>query len=452
MAERCKEWLRRWREVNDWETLEDEIPNRTWRDGETFIRFFENPDGKPGDVSPAEFPFEVRRRLRELDVDERDLGRPELPPGMTEVRLLPPEQIRDPSGVISHGVLTLPDDVQTVLGYLWAPNPDDPRSHEFVSSRDVIQTKLGVDSDMKRGRTLVEIILRRSKQYEQWLDSRIALNHVRSAVALIRKVKSGSPAQVSSIASAHDTERDTTRSNRQKTLRSGSVLTPGPNIEYDFLSPNLQASDAQKDGRSILLTMSAATGMPEYIFTGDAANANFASTLVAESPGVREFQSWQDYFGPIFAAMHRRALLDAARAGAIEGLSEDMFRRGDVTLAVQFPPMIAREEKEHAEANEIRHRNAVLSKEGWARDEGIDYDVEKERLERERREALDFSALAPPPSGNGDGGDEGEEEEAEEGRGAAGWPDGHRGDAGASGDADPAAAEELTEGDGEAAP
>jgi hypothetical protein len=139
--------------------------------------------------------------------------------------------------------------------------------------------------------------------------------------------------------------------------------------------------DAKEDGRAILLTLAAATGLPEYMFTGDGSNANYASTMVAESPGVREFESWQDFFTPPIVQLHRWALVAGARAGAIEGLTEDQAKT--IPIKVEWPPMLARNEAEHAAANEIRRKAGCLSLEGMARDEGIDWEVERERLATE---------------------------------------------------------------------
>jgi hypothetical protein len=38
------------------------------------------------------------------------------------------------------------------------------------------------------------------------------------------------------------------------------------------------------------------TGLPEFMITGDASNGNYASTMIAEGPGEREIEDWQDFF------------------------------------------------------------------------------------------------------------------------------------------------------------
>src|SRR3990172_8714761 len=79
-------WLDRFLEVNRWRLRQQEIVRRMDRDGEAFLRFF-------------------------VDLD-----------GMTRIRFVEPEQISTPAHLsnrtaASFGILTEPDDVETVLGY-----------------------------------------------------------------------------------------------------------------------------------------------------------------------------------------------------------------------------------------------------------------------------------------------------------------------------------------------
>lgn len=398
-------WWKLCKRINDWNTLEDEIVARTWRDGEFFLHFDEQ---EPGD---DEVPISTKAvsYLQKLGFSTDDIDLPAVPDGMTIMRLLPPEHIRDPESVVSHGIVTVEGDVQRPLAYLFAPS-SARRVETVIPVQDMMHRKINVDSDAKRGRSQVEVILKRNKQYEDWLNSRITLSYVRSAVALIRKIEGATTGQFTDVTRKYEATGDSSTTNKQKALKPGSVVSEGPGITWRFESPNLQAQDAQHDGRSILLSMAAGTGMPEFIFTADSQNMNMATALVAESPGVREFEDWQDYFRPIFEEIFRRVLRAAARAEAIAGLSVEMV--DEMEIQVNFPPMIAREEKAHTESNAIRHEHGILSREGWARDDGINWDTEKERIRQETVDDLDFGG---DPTG------EGTEE---------GWPRGHAGEEG----------------------
>jgi capsid protein len=373
VAKAADAWLTEFRRWNRWDLLEDELPMRTWRDGESFVRRFDAP---PERLAAQK----VTERLARLGfvVDEEESERP--PEGMIFLRFMEPEHVSDPHGDITHGIVTAAADVETVLGYCWSP--DGKAIKEVVPAPDVLHTKTRVDNNVKRGRSVLEPLLKRIKQYEDWLSYRITLNLMRTAVVLVKTIN-GSPGQIAGIRDQQQKQReDSPGSSKQlQMLKPGTTVHASPGVSYEFKNPQIQATDAKEDGRAILLTLAAATGMAEYMFTGDASNSNYSSTMVSESPSVREFQSWQDFYTPAYVQLHRWALVAGARAGAIKGLSEEDAKR--VAINVAWPPLIARDELEHAQANKVRRDAGALSLEGLARDEGIDWTVEKARLEAE---------------------------------------------------------------------
>ena len=381
----AEEWWKQFKRQNKWdEALEDEIPHRTWRDGEVFSRFFkQESEGPPDGWEPDP---ELMTRL-DIGVDE--LAPPDVPAGMTFIRLIPPEQIRDPDGKVSHGILTAGKDVVTPLAYLWAPKGKDVA--EVIPAQDVQHIKINVDQDVKRGRSQLEVLLKRNTQYEDWLGYRILLNLFRTSIVLIKRIKGATATQVQALKDKWASKRtDNTQTDRSRMPKPGSTIHSTEGVEHEFISPDLQATDARYDGRSILLSMAAGVGMPEYVFTADASNANFASTMVAESPAVREFQRWQDFFTPHFREIYRRVMVNGAEAGQIKGLSVEQAEEMEIT--VTWPPLLSRDELEHAKANQIRQNMGILSKEGAASDEGIEWAVEKERLAGERQDAVEFTA------------------------------------------------------------
>lgn len=381
------EWWAEFGRVNQWSDLEDEIPLRTWRDGEAFVRFFkQETEGPPEDWEPDP---ELWGRLQPAeDISLEDLQPPDIPEGMTLLRLIPPDQIKDPNDQVTHGILTAKSDVVTVLGYLWTPKD---KLLEIIPASDIQHIKINVDQDVKRGRSQLEVLLKLNKQYQDWLAYRILLNLFRSSVVLLKKIIGGTATQVAAIKNKWASERtDNTRTNATKMFKPGTTITSTGGVEHEFIAPNLQASDAQHDGRSILLAEAAAMGMPEYIFTADASNANFASTMVAESPAVREFERWQDFFEAYFIEIYRRVMVNGAEAGQIEGLKPEEAQTMQITT--DWPPLISRDELEHAKANQIRNTAGILSKETWAKEDGRDWETESELIDKERQAAVEFTA------------------------------------------------------------
>lgn len=382
-------WWRKFQRANRWEWLEDELPDRLWTDGEFFVRRFAQA---PEMVASAK----ALERLRQLGVTDKMLrAERDAPDGMIFVRIVLPENIADPRGgdAISHGIVTAESDVDTVLGYLFAPGGALDKSPTFVPAEDMLHAKIRAGAGVKRGRSLLEPLLRRNKQYDDWLTSRIALNRARSAIALVKTIDAPA-ATVTKIRDAQATEKRPSiegDTRRIKALRDATTIHKGPGITYEYLTPNLQAQDVRHDGRSILLNMAAAAGMPEFMFTGDASNANFSSTLVAEGPAMRQFKYWRKLLEAPFGQLWKWAVVAGAEADAIEGLSADKAK--ELAPSFDWPEIKVREELEHTKANHLRHLAGVQSKETWARDEGLDWDAEVQRIAAEREEDFDFLGL-----------------------------------------------------------
>lgn len=390
LNERISEWWKYVALVNKWDALEDEIPGRTWRDGEGFIRRFTHDHNGP---LKSTFTNTVAQRLRKLGVSRSMIQGDSLLRGTTLLRILDPGQIEDPEGVIKNGIVTSSDDVQNVLGYLWNPKPGKNDAVEFVPAAEMEHTPINVDSDVQRGRSQLEPLLRRDKQFEDWLNYRLALNLARTSIVLHKQVDGATPTQLSGL---RDPKQRDSPGNDRKTrmFNPFTTITTNKGVEYKLHTPNLQAQDAQHDGRSLQLNMAAATGFPEFMFTGDSSNQNFASALVSEGPAFREFESWQDFFTPTYRRIYRWVMEDAAKAGQIQGLEKEAAK--ELPVEVRWPNIEVRDQEKRAKRNETLHRNGVLSLETWAIDAGLDWEIERERIERELQDELEFAGVMEP--------------------------------------------------------
>jgi hypothetical protein len=133
--------------------------------------------------------------------------------------------------------------------------------------------------------------------------------------------------------------------------------------------------------------------MPEYMVSGDASNANYASTLVAESPFVKSCESYQYWlaqhyrrlFSKVIAMGIRRGLLPFPRS-AFDTLCN---------VSVEGQSVEARNRKDEHELHKSQHAAGLLSAESWAAAEGID-------LAEERAKGAEVAASAEqPPQGRG---------------------------------------------------
>ena len=243
-------WREFWR-VNKMERRKKEIVRRGMRDGEVFIRKF------------------------------RDNG-------MLVLRFMNPAKVKTPDTVraenAKHGIKTDPDDIEKVVSYYY--------KGDEIPADEVIHEKILVDSDVKRGRSFLEILAKYMVMYNKWLTDRMKLNYIRSLIGMHRKVQ-GTSAKAATLAAGYETTKLTAPDGTgyHRTPEGVSVITTNPGVDYEFKTPNLQASDVQHDGRAILLALSAASGLPEYMVTGDASNANFACE--SEDTEVLTVSGWK---------------------------------------------------------------------------------------------------------------------------------------------------------------
>ncbi len=298
-----------WREFstadrNKWTIKQFEIIRRTFRDGEVFMRLFNKDDeGKPT--------------------------------GKTTVRFLDPLLIRHPTDTaggskddapfesIKNGVVTDPEDVEDVKAYQLMDRADRT-TFTTIPADEVIHMKINADSDQKRGEPGLQTLLKYFRHYEQWLENRIILNKMRTAIVMIKEV-TGTPTEVANMAATLPiASRQVGNETKKTNFRGGTVITAGPGVKYRIESPNINASDVKEDGRNIILAMAAGMNMPEYLF-GDASNANYASTMIAESPFVKMIEFFQVFFEFHFQRLYKAVIQNAVNGGLLEAPNDDEF-------------------------------------------------------------------------------------------------------------------------------
>jgi hypothetical protein len=366
--------------VNDFDRRAKEFVKRTLRDGEQFSRFFEPSD-----------PAEDVLKMRFIDANE----------------------IEDINKDHSYGIETDPDDVEKVLNYYRRYKDDNGVERtEAIPGDEVMHTKIGVDSNVKRGVSYLVPVAEYITKYKGWLDDRITLNKIRTMFNLIGEVQgAGTPAEAKGKFEDVTNSSASTTDPNKKLPKSGSVLmTKGINWKFEGL--NINAGDTKDDGRSILLMIAAGTNLPEYMVTGDASNASYSSTMIAESPGVKEFEDWQDFFGAEFQKIYRRVINYGIAQGVIPEKSKKTMHEFDKETATEkitecnidtsracqviFPVLIHREIDKETSALQIQRQNGWVSDRTASSTLGYDYDDEKSEIEKqeimERSEAQEKHA------------------------------------------------------------
>ena len=361
---------------NMWNLKEKEMVRRTFRDGELFIRKF---------------------------IDEKT--------GECKVRFLRAQIIKNPKDMrrinqdenVTFGIGTDPSDVEDIKTYYLCNQ--DGNLIDAVSAEQIIHIKIISDSDMKRGISFLYTALPMIKKYHDWLEDRIVLNKVRSAIALIRKVE-GSQSAIQSIRDAQQSQYQDSDRKKQQTMSRGTVLTASQGISYDMLSPKINAPDVKDDGRAMLLAVAAGIGQPEMFFTADYSNANYSSSMVAQNPFVREIEDWQDFFTFYYQMLFKNIVDANIKYGKLP-------KDTDTKCTIEWPPLILADIEKNNKAREIQHRNKIISKKTWQLKEALDPDMEEKNMEEEQGKDIYSQPFNLPTSPTNQWGSYNEDEEKE---------------------------------------
>lgn len=316
-----------------------EFARRTWRDGECFVRLF---------------------------------PRAEWPP---VVRFIDPETIGSTSEAPdSAGVVTDPQDAESVVAYLQV-DANTGELREAIPSSEVLHAKINADSNELRGITLFAPLIAPLTQYERWLETELVARKLQASIVLWRKVADGPAA---SFGSSADDDLAVEAANRER-FHAGSILTTGASTDLQFLQPPSHIRDSAPLGRMMLLAAAAGAGLPEYMLTGDASNANYASTMVAEGPAVKLFQSEQRFFAVELSRLWRWVMSEAVRLGK---LPEGFLDEAEPDWA--FPTLVARDRPRERYADVRLVQAGILSRSEIARRENVDPSMMRAELAAEK--------------------------------------------------------------------
>lgn len=363
-------WDKFW-EDNKMDLRVKEWVKRAWRDGETFAQLFERNEEK-------------------------------LPP---LVRFIKPSQIVNDKH--SHGIETSELDVETAINYYREYTKTDGDKVKLIIPADkMIHTKILVDSDVKRGLSFLLGIIKYIVDYTDWLNDRKHLNKIRTIFNLIGK-PTGSSSTTNFLNQFEDTSIKNTSGStgtyNKKLPKSGSLIA-SKGMEYDFKSLDLNAADTQHDGRAILLMIVAGSNLAEYMVTGDASNSNYASTMVSESPAVRTFEAWQDFFAFDFKDLYKRVIMNGVKNGDLPDKYEKEVETWDPVkqelkttkeeimitgkCKIEYPVLIHRDIEKDTKAFALQETSGYTSKKTVSTKLGYDYEGEQKQIIRERQEEM----------------------------------------------------------------
>lgn len=375
-------------EQYSWVQRERQAVVRAVRDGEVFVRTFDQGDGT------------------------------------TLVRFAGPEQIRQPAGTgdnVAFGVESPPGDVESVLAYHYT---EDGHEFERVPPSQMAHLKLNVDTCVKRGLSDFYSSGDAFDGVNRLLRNMRETGAVQSAIAWIEQFDGVSGTGISgNIAAVKDLNRPqfqhpiSGRSINYQRYDPGSILKVTKGRQYLAAPLASNTSNHTSIVQACLRAAGARWGMPEYMISGDSSNANYASTLVSGAPFVTAVECRQKTeFGPFFVRILWQALRNAARAGRfrLDGHCYS-FRELSRLLDIEFTPPAVAIANEQEQAN-IDHQDIqarVLSLQTRRARRGLDTETERRNLKEEPPPGMQASQDAgagldlDPEKAGGEGGEDG---------------------------------------------
>lgn len=321
-----------------------EFARRTWRDGECFLRLFAESPGGP------------------------------------TIRFLDPESIGDTTDHPgTQGILTADHDVEHRVAYLRIDSTSGELL-ERIPAGEVLHTRIHADSNQKRGLTWFAPVLETLGQFERWMETTLIARKLQASIVLWRKVTGGTDSNVVADVGERGPIYDSGSIIPREKYRAGTILTTSEGTNLQYLNPTTNFRDGVPLGRLMLLCAAAGSGLPEYMLTSDASNANYSSTLVAEGPAVKLFHSEQQFFAAEWNRLWRWVLLQNIANGQ---LPENTFER--IKPEWTFPNLAARDRPRERLAD-VRLANAgILSKAEVARRDNADPQQMQAEIQSETR-------------------------------------------------------------------
>lgn len=330
-------------ERNKWFLLQRENQFRLDRDGEVFLRFFEED-------------------------------------GYLVVRYIEPEDVQTPLNLavspnVRFGIEVAEMDVETPVAYHVRYRWGTQERWERVDASEVQHRKANCDRSWPRGVPLLYSVRDNLRRVWKLLRNMTTVASIQAAIAIVRKhtgIQGGSVQQyLSALAQQQQLRREPSGDSYQR-FPPGAIVDVPPGIEYQLVGSGIDPSRYVPAIQAELRAVAARLAMPEYMLSGDASNANYASTMVAEGPAVKMFERLQSEMIWYDSIVLMRALELAEENGRLPpGTSQS------VIIDAEAPTVMVRDRLREAQADQILLSMGVVSERTIAARYGYDLDQER---------------------------------------------------------------------------
>jgi len=212
---------------------------------------------------------------------------------------------------------------------------------------------------------------------------------IQAAIAFIREhVPGTSKTDIVDFVAANATTnygksiKDGTRTTQVEKFQSGTVKDIPEGMKY-HAGPmgTLRSPIFIEVAQFILRSIGQRWSFPEFIISGDASNANFASTLVAESPFVKARECDQAFYKRGDSELLWKVLRLAWDNGRLKGDWQQIEQ--SIEVKIDAPEVASRDKQKQASTDEILQRMGVKSRRTIAAEHGLDLGEELRNMEED---------------------------------------------------------------------
>ena len=313
---------------------------------------------------------------------------------MEPEQLLPPTNTRDLDARFSpdrpsswtYGVHTELSRPHKPLGYHFVLSGDG--RGEYVPACHVLHVKRNVSRKAKRGVSDYWPVMTDITNEWKLRRNSIEGESVRAGIAgIIQHATGTTESKVESMVDAMKVGTMTVPTSTGST-RSVPVVKHGPGefvhtprgMEWmNGPTGNSRTSSQVEIAGCALRSIGVRWSMPEYMISADASNANFASTLVAESPFVKARERDQSFYGREQKNLLWKVMKIAWQTGRLDSLNRSWQQiERELDIEAEAPKVASRNQAEMATTMEAQIRMGILSRRTAATQAGLDYDAELE--------------------------------------------------------------------------
>lgn len=268
---------------NNFKAYEKEFCDALQVDGEIFVRFFHDAQGRTL-VVPLR-PWHVQWIATDKDFYQRKLS--------------------------YHYVYAVYKDEPTQVQY----------GEEDIDAKEVLHLAINKMPYELRGRPELFRVLPWLRAYKEWLEDRARINKRKGSLLYDVTLKNARSDQVASKQAQYG-----------QPPSSGSLIIHNDNEVWQVLSARIEAGDAAEDGRQFKMMFAAGQRLPEYFFA-DGQNASLGSAKAQQLPALRKFTNFQDIlveqcWMPIF----KRVIQAAIDSGRIKEYVQQIDSNGKPVL------------------------------------------------------------------------------------------------------------------------